>query len=196
MQTPSPSSPGAAGFVKANPELAFGLVLAGSLAFAALPVLLVRRFLVRPHPSDERLVIQPRPWVRALVNRVFPALVAGVFAIAVRLALTLGSAARPDAREWVLALGFGLVLAAPVAGIAWAIRALFLAGVRATSSGVFLQGSFLPWVDVASIRATRSGVVLATPESALLKRRTVPSLGWSLDGEAVAELERLWRAGG
>ena len=196
MQTPSLPPPGAAGFVEANPELAFGFLAAASLAFGALPVLLVRRFLVLPHPSDERLVIRARLWVRALVNWVFPALVAGVFAIAVRLALTLGPAASPGAREWPLAIGFGLILAAPVAGIAWAVRALFLAGVRATSSGVFLQGSFLRWTEVAGIRATPAGVVLVTPESALLKRRTLPALGWSLDAEAVAELERLWKAGG
>jgi len=196
MQTPSLPPPGAAGFVQANPEMAFALLGTGALLLAALPVVLVRRFVVLPHPSDELLVIGPRRWVRVLVGWAFPALVAGLFAIAVRVALSLAQPAPAGGREWALAVAFALILTLPVAGIAWAIRALFVAGIRATSSGVFIQGSFVRWTDIAGVRMAPSGVVLETPDSALLKRRTLSSLGWALDARAVAELEGLWRVHG
>ncbi len=181
-------------FVNAHPWIALGLLVAGSLVFATLPVLLVRRFLVLPHPSDERLVILPRRWVRVLVSWLLPAPLAGIFVVGVWLGLRAAAGIGP-VREWVLGLALGLILSAPLVGIVWAVRAVMLAGVRATESGVFLQGSFLPWTAVTDIRAEPSGVLLATPASWLLKRRVLHSLGWSLDEDAVAELERLWRAG-
>lgn len=184
---------GAAGFVASNPGTAFALLAVGSLLFAAAPVLLVRRFIVVPHPADEVLHIRPRAWLRALVDVAFPALLLVIFAIAVRLGLLL--AERADTADVALAVALALILTLPLAGVFWAMRALFAAGVRATKGGVFLQGSFVPWSDVARIHRTGSGVVLETPGSTLVKRRKLPALGWELSGEAAETLERLWEAG-
>ena len=180
---------GAAGFVASNPGTAFALLAVGSLLLAAAPVLLVRRFIVVPHPSDEILHIRPRAWLRALVDVAFPALLLVIFAIAVRLGLHL--AERADTADVTLAVALALILTLPLAGVFWAMRALFAAGVRATEGGVFLQGSFVAWSDVARIRRTGSGVVLETPAGPLMKRRKLPALAWELSEEAVDTLERL-----
>ncbi|MEN8376091.1 MAG: hypothetical protein ABFS34_11635 [Gemmatimonadota bacterium] len=194
MQT-SGGAAASAGFVQANPLLAFGLLAAGSLLLAMLPVAVVRRFLVIPHAADTLLVIEARRWLRVLVMWVLPALVAAVFWIAVRVAVSLADVASPGAPEWGLALAFGLVITLPLAGIAYAVRALFLAAIRATEYGLFLQGSLLRWADISAVRRTRSGVVLETPASALIKRRSLRALGWELSDQAIAELERLRERG-
>lgn len=184
---------GAAGFVASNPGTAFALLAIGSLLFAAAPVLLVRRFIVVPHASDEILHIRPRAWLRFLVDVAFPALLLVIFAIAVRLGLLV--AARAGAAEVALAVGLALILTLPLAGMLWAMRTLCAAGVRATEGGVFLQGSFVAWSDVARIRRTASGLVLDTPGAAFMKRRKLAVRGWELGEEAVETLERLWAGG-
>lgn len=184
---------GVAGFVASNPGTAFALLAVGSLFFAVAPVLLVRRFLVAPHPSDEVLHIRPRAWLRALVDVAVPVLLLVIFTIAVRVGLRL--AERADTADVALAVALGLILTLPLAGVFWAMRALFAAGVRATEGGLFLQGSFVAWSDVARIRRTGSGVVLETPARPLMKRRKLAAPGWELSEEAVDTLDRLWEAG-
>ena len=172
-----------------NPGTAFALLAVGSLLFAAAPVLLVRRFIVVPHPSDEVLHIRPRAWLRALFDVAFPVLLLIAFAIVVRLGLLL--AERTDTADIALAVALGLIFTLPLAGVFWAMRALFAAGVRATEGGVFLQGSFVAWSDVSRILRSGSGVVLETPARPLMKRRKLAALAWELSEEAVDTLDRL-----
>jgi hypothetical protein len=190
MQTPSP--PAAEGWIAAHPVAALTLLALASLSLGLGPVLLARRLITVPHPDDERARVQPRAVTRWVVEGLLPAAVIGLVAVMSLLFYRL--AERPDALAAALAVAFGLILAAPPMGIAWAVRAYLNAGVRATDAGVFLMGSFVRWDEVTELRRTGHGLELRTPHASLLKRRRIPALGWVLDAKTVGGLEELWRA--
>ncbi|HSM37355.1 MAG TPA: hypothetical protein VK837_13220 [Longimicrobiales bacterium] len=190
MQTRAP--PEAQGLIAAHPVGALAVLALASLALGLAPVLLARRLITVPHPRDERARVRPRAVTRWVVEWLLPAAVLGLIVVMSLLFYRLAD--RPDALSAALAVVFGLLLAAPPIGIAWAVRAYLDAGIRATDSGLFLMGSFVRWDEVTDLRRTRHGLELRTPNSALLKRRRVPALGWVLDAPTVGTLEELWRA--
>lgn len=195
MRISQDSVPAVEALIRANPEAALGLLAAGALLMAALPVALVHFLITNPHPGDRLLSIRPRAWVRGLTDWLFPILVATLAAIGFRLGLLLTADSGGSSLAIALALAF--LLGIPVAGVAWALRALFRAGIHATEGGLFLQGSFVRWGEVTRITRTPSALVLHTPGSALFRRRALSSLGWEIDEAAGGELERLWeRYGG
>jgi hypothetical protein len=190
MAIQAPGSEG--GFIAAHPVASFALVALAALALGALPVAIVRRLVVTPHPSDERARVHPRRWIRVLVYGLLPAAVL-VFYVVVSL-LLLRLADEISLLSVAVAAAFGLAMSAPFLGVAWAPRSLFDAGVRATDSGLFFMGSLVRWEDVSGMALTRSALELRTPDTPIIKRRTISRLGWELDEDSVTALEALWRA--